>query len=1221
MPYIGRDLNRGNYLKLDDISSSFNGSTTTFNLTVGGSAFTPGSAFSILVSVGGVIQEPESAYQVNNSEITFANAPTAQDSFFCIALAVPIGIGVPGNGTVNGTQMAKPFNYDGYFYLDDANNRVGINSSSPTVALDVIGNIKLNGNLVTGGGSGGINAGVVTATGLDLNGNGDVSGNFVIGGDLTVNGTTSTIDTNLIGVDRVEIGANSNTVAGIAVTQSGSADLVRLYDGSTQVVTVDDEGKVGLGSAIPSQKLDVDGTVKATLFSGSGASLTGIVNANVAANAAIAGSKITPNFGTQTLNAGLGYFSNNLNTTGTFSLTGGTVQINFNRASHTPVYRISLTGGSNPTMNFRIKDTTNNLDRFIIRHGGQIEIPGDVGIGHTVNFSNTNISKFSGYSTLHIKGPSSNGAAIRLQDNGDTADSDDFVIYKDQNGGYLRVNGTDPLIAHMNGDEKVRITAAGDVGIGTAVPVVAANYGNLSLAGSSGGQLEFKRLSNDVRHYIWGNASLNIGGGYTNGSSSDIRVFVNGSNERLRITKDGEMLIGTNGADRLIAGQNFNSSNGWSGTVQIEKKNPTQGNSNIPMLAITAYNGANNQYTGGISFNRSNHNAQGTQGAVTTNQQLGNIAFNGSDGTNFIQGAEIFAIPDQTFATNDGPASLVFATTPDGTSEDAPQERLRIDSSGQITPGVADTQDLGSTSKEFRNLYLGDSGSLYIGSDQNIRIWHNSGTNNNNISNGSGNLYINATSSHEVGILVKANNSVDLYYDSSTYTTPKLSTTATGIEVTGEVAASQDYPVVKPTLDLNFAGTAKLDSRVTFTREGSGSYYGRDGLLKFAAYNEPRFDHDPITRECKGLLIEEQRQNFAPNSYRASNDDGGTAYDHGYNMINNAVTINDFGTAPDGTNTATKMYPASSGSARGIELITSVPSTGNYTNSIYVKAAGHTGWIALYGINGGARAYFNPSTGAKGGSGGTGAPSSGQYGIQDVGNGWYRIHLTVNQTNLAAADYHYIYFGDSDNSTTVTASGTNGILMWGLQIEKGDFPTSYIRTDGYAKQFRGADQCYIDGQDFLDFYNQTEGTMISSHSILSDQISSSHNLYTYQISPTGATAYAPLRLLDKNGSYGNSLTAASVYNTTVFLVQPNGSPVTVAGRKYKVAVSIKKDDYNASFNGENTQSDNSGDLYTADHISIGYYKPSPQAYLNGHIQRLTYYPFKLTDNQLKTVTS
>ncbi len=47
------------------------------------------------------------------------------------------------------------------------------------------------------GGAGGINAGVVTCTGLDLNGNGDVSGNLVLGGNLTVNGTTTTLDTNL----------------------------------------------------------------------------------------------------------------------------------------------------------------------------------------------------------------------------------------------------------------------------------------------------------------------------------------------------------------------------------------------------------------------------------------------------------------------------------------------------------------------------------------------------------------------------------------------------------------------------------------------------------------------------------------------------------------------------------------------------------------------------------------------------------------------------------------------------------------------------------------------------------------------------------------------------------------------------------------------------------------------------------------------------------------
>ena len=69
MAYLGRGLNSGNYLKLDDISSGFNGSATTFNLTSGGSAHYPGSAFSILVSLGGVIQEPESANQKSYNNI------------------------------------------------------------------------------------------------------------------------------------------------------------------------------------------------------------------------------------------------------------------------------------------------------------------------------------------------------------------------------------------------------------------------------------------------------------------------------------------------------------------------------------------------------------------------------------------------------------------------------------------------------------------------------------------------------------------------------------------------------------------------------------------------------------------------------------------------------------------------------------------------------------------------------------------------------------------------------------------------------------------------------------------------------------------------------------------------------------------------------------------------------------------------------------------------
>ena len=105
MPYLGRELTSGNYLKLDDISSQFDGSTVTFQLKSGGSDFFPGSSFSLLVSVAGIIQEADSAYQINNNEITFATAPGASDDAFIIVLGLALGIGVPGDGTVGLNQL------------------------------------------------------------------------------------------------------------------------------------------------------------------------------------------------------------------------------------------------------------------------------------------------------------------------------------------------------------------------------------------------------------------------------------------------------------------------------------------------------------------------------------------------------------------------------------------------------------------------------------------------------------------------------------------------------------------------------------------------------------------------------------------------------------------------------------------------------------------------------------------------------------------------------------------------------------------------------------------------------------------------------------------------------------------------------------------------------------------------------------------------------------
>jgi len=109
MPYIGRQLTQGNFIKLDDLQSQFDGSKTTFNLTTGGNAYTPGSANALLVSLGGVIQEVGTSFTVTNDQITFSNPPTADAQIFIIALGNSVSVGTPADGTIDATKLNSAF--------------------------------------------------------------------------------------------------------------------------------------------------------------------------------------------------------------------------------------------------------------------------------------------------------------------------------------------------------------------------------------------------------------------------------------------------------------------------------------------------------------------------------------------------------------------------------------------------------------------------------------------------------------------------------------------------------------------------------------------------------------------------------------------------------------------------------------------------------------------------------------------------------------------------------------------------------------------------------------------------------------------------------------------------------------------------------------------------------------------------------------------------------
>lgn len=89
MAYLGRNVNTDKTTKLrklDTIAASFGGANTTFNLASGGVAIYPATTRSVMVAVNGVIQEPDTAYTVSGSTITFTAAPAAGATFWGLAM-------------------------------------------------------------------------------------------------------------------------------------------------------------------------------------------------------------------------------------------------------------------------------------------------------------------------------------------------------------------------------------------------------------------------------------------------------------------------------------------------------------------------------------------------------------------------------------------------------------------------------------------------------------------------------------------------------------------------------------------------------------------------------------------------------------------------------------------------------------------------------------------------------------------------------------------------------------------------------------------------------------------------------------------------------------------------------------------------------------------------------------------------------------------------------
>ena len=417
----------------------------------------------------------------------------------------------------------------------------------------------------------------------------------------------------------------------------------------------------------------------------------------------------------------------------------------------------------------------------------------------------------------------------------------------------------------------------------------------------------------------------------------------------------------------------------------------------------------------------------------------------------------------------------------------------------------------------------------------------------------------------------------------------------------------------KPTLDLNFAGNKSLidtttgTNYVTFTRAQSGNeatYVGSDGLIKYASADEPRFDHDPVTGESLGLLVEESRTNYLTNSSAL----------HTWQTTFGPIVTANATTAPDGTITATSLVPAS-GQPNQIFL----PNFDNKRNlSVFAKADGYDHIILV--------AQTAPLTSAGvlfslSGSGNVVATNYGATGsIQQLANGWYRCTMTRSSTDTATMNTFIIRAADSSTPSgsywaqSFVGDGTSGVYIWGAQHEEGSFPTSYIPTSG-STVTRAADLASIEGTNFSSWFNQSAGTFVGT-------VGSRGRLLLSSVS-TGPNVYQ-----DSTYSFSSN---SEDYGGGFNLRYEDGSEVLLYYSIDGWTSSIPMQNYAGAYSAEGVAGAWEGNLGTPQtplskplqddlsHMWIGRTHSVSDSRVQ-HISRLSYYPKRLPDIELQQLT-
>jgi len=272
-------------------------------------------------------------------------------------------------------------------------------------------------------------------------------------------------------------------------------------------------------------------------------------------------------------------------------------------------------------------------------------------------------------------------------------------------------------------------------------------------------------------------------------------------------------------------------------------------------------------------------------------------------------------------------------------------------------------------------------------------------------------------------------------------------------------------PAIKPTLILDPVNSGVVDPRIVTTRASTATYWDEFGVLRTAPANTLRIDHDPLTGERLGYLIEGAATNLSLHSLNPINWLGntGATKSGGYLNINGEMTavriVEDTSTGPHQIGEPTNFSVIAGNQYTSTKIVRPGPRT-------QVQLVLSTALIWLNSIN--PSATFNLIDGSV-------IASNCPHTIERIdGNTW---KISITGTCVSSGSSSGILQARNGVSTVYTGDGVSYFEVCASQFEVGTVSTSIIPTTSTAVT-RAADVPVISGTAFSDFYNQNEGTFV-----------------------------------------------------------------------------------------------------------------------------------------------